>query len=189
MIAELAIGAGLVAAASFAYRALKPKRPETAAPTTKPPPDPAPLGLHVGDVLLHGDTELWLAGCFTLDEEGFVARLFRAPGNTRANWVLQLDEEGNDLALVNETDAVPEGAVPAELPVGGIRLTLRSKGSATITHEGSDLPPASDSGEFVMLGAAGGKILLVVDFAGAGRLAVEGTRYGRELFDVLPGGD
>ncbi|HJL05043.1 MAG TPA: hypothetical protein RMH85_01610 [Polyangiaceae bacterium LLY-WYZ-15_(1-7)] len=211
MIVELAVGAGLVAAAALAYRALKrvpePGAPDDARPddadvdekaggddTEKPkarkkPKRTGPRGLRVGDVLLYAGSELWLAGCFDLDEEGFVARLFCAPGGERAEWVLQLDPEARDIALLDATDEVPGGRVPSELPIGGMRLSLRKRGHALVTPEGDSLPPATEKAEYVLLGGAGGRVLFVVDFEGGDRIALAGEQMGRELFDLLPGGD
>ncbi|MEM1414391.1 MAG: hypothetical protein AAGH15_05805 [Myxococcota bacterium] len=202
MILELSVGAGLVAAAAYAFRALKrsgeledreepdespPKTPEPDAPPPKPVRT-GPRGLRVGDVLLYADDELWLAGCLEVWEEGFVARAFATPGSGRAAWVLQLDPAGEELAFGDVTDAVPGGAVPAELPVGGLRLRLKKRGQATVRREGDGLPFASDVAEYILLRGPGGKALLVLDFDTGDRLAILGDGVGRELLELLPGG-
>ncbi|MCU0672159.1 MAG: hypothetical protein MUE69_05130 [Myxococcota bacterium] len=151
-----------------------------------------PRGLRVGDVLLYADTELWLAGSFELDEEGLVARVFRAPGNDRAPWVIQLDPDAQKIVLARDCGAeVPGGRVPAELPIGGMRLSLERRGHAKVTVEGElDAPDAKTlRAEYVRMTGPGGRELLVVDFEGGARLALAGERTGRELFDFLPGGD
>lgn len=165
-------------------------------------PRSGPRGLRVGDVLLYADTELWLAGSFELDEEGLVARVFRAPGNDRAPWVIQLDPDAQKIVLARDCgDEVPGGRVPAELPIGGMRLSLERRGHAKVTVEGELDAPDSKAGdaktfdpktvraEYVRMTGPGGRELLVVDFEGGGRLALAGERTGRELFDFLPGGD
>lgn len=151
-----------------------------------------PRGLRVGDVLLYADTELWLAGSFELDEEGLVARVFRAPGNDRAPWVIQLDPDAQKIVLARDCgDEVPGGRVPAELPIGGMRLSLERRGHAKVTVEGELDTPDSTTvrAEYVRMTGPGGRELLVVDFEGGARLALAGERTGRELFDFLPGGD
>lgn len=218
MILEVAVGGAIVAAAGLAWRRLHErrameKRSDQAADTSKPsekvagtsekkreavanakapPKQPArsgPRGLRVGDVLLYADAELWLAGYFELDEEGFVARVFHAPGNDRAPWVIQLDPDAQKIVLARECgDEIPGGRVPAELPVAGMRLSLERRGHAVVLVEGElDAKPAR--AEFVRLTGPGGRELLVVDFEGGERIALFGERTGRELFDFLPGGD
>ena len=155
----------------------------------KKPARSGPRGLRVGDVLLYADAELWLAGCFELDEEGLVARVFRAPGNDRAPWVIQLDPDAQKIVLARDCgDEVPGGRVPAELPVGGMRLSLERRGHADVFVEG-ELEAKPARAEFVRMTGPGGRELLVVDFEGGERIALFGERTGRELFDFLPGGD
>lgn len=192
MIAEIAIGAAIVASVSYAFRTLNNAKSKQRAPDPDEKPKPkrtGPRGLRVGDVLLYADTELWLSGMIELDEEGLVARVFRAPGNATADWVVQLDEEAEDIAIGRETDEVPDGRVPSDLPIRGMRLSLRRRANATVTHEGDNLPPISDAAEVVVMGGAGGRTLLVLDFAGAGRISLDLERVGREMIDLLPGGD
>ncbi len=194
MIAEIAIGAAIVASVTYAFKTLNNAKREARADDGETKPEPkkkrtGPRGLRVGDVLLYADTELWLAGMFELDEEGLVARVFRAPGNAKADWVVQLDDEAEDIAIGRETDEVPDGRVPAELPIRGMRLSLRRRADALVTKEGDNLPPISESAHAVILGGAGGRTLLVVDFQGAGRISLDLERVGREMLELLPGGD
>lgn len=192
MIAEIAIGAAIVASVTYAFRTLSAAKRDMRAPEDAPKETPkraGPRGLRVGDVLLYAETELWLAGMFELDEEGLVARVFRAPGNSAGDWVVQLDAEAEDIAIGRETDEVPDGRVPTELPVRGMRVSLRRRADARVTHAGDNLPPISESAQVVLMGGAGGRTLLVVDFAGAGRLSLDLERVGREMIELLPGGD
>jgi hypothetical protein len=203
MILEIAIGAGVVAAASVLYRAVlkrqaaakqgtEPEAPDSGEePKTAPakPKRSGPRGLLVGDVLLYADEELWLAGCVDLDEEGFAVRLFPTPGAKRASWVAQLDPEGREIALLKETDEVPEGRVPESLPIAGLRLALRRRGHARVSAEGDCLPLVTEQAAFTVLGGAAGKTLVVVDFVAGDRLALAGERVTREMLELLPGGD
>ena len=187
MILEFAVAAGFVASAAFALRSVRRRFEAPIEPPARPVPE-GPRGLRVGDVLLHGDAELWLAGALTFDEEGFVFRLFRTPGNERAAYVVQLDAEGQEIALVDPVE-VPEGSVPVELPIHGHRVVLRRRGRATVTKEGDQLPHSTEHANFAWLGGAGGRALFVLDFIGGDRLAVAGELVGAELFELLPGGD
>ncbi len=191
--------AGATKASELAKSAAKKGKPGSG---ESKPRRSGPRGLRVGDVLLYADTELWLAGSFELDEEGLVARVFRAPGNDRAPWVIQLDPDAQKIVLARDCSAeVPGGRVPAELPIGGMRLSLERRGQAKVTVEGElDAPDAKAldaktldaetvRAEYVRMTGPGGRELLVVDFEGGPRLALAGERTGRELFDFLPGGD
>jgi len=148
-----------------------------------------PRGLRVGDVLLYEDTELWLAGCVELEEEGLVARLFVSPGSTRAGWVAQLDDEGNDIATLKETSEVPGGPVPESLPIDGRRLSLERRGAAEVVVRGEHLPRTTERAGYTILSDAGGRVLVVVDFVKAQRLALLGDRVSKHMLDLLPGGD
>lgn len=147
-----------------------------------------PRGLRVGDVLLYADTELWLAGEMHLDEEGFALSLFITPGGVRASHVVMLDAEGRDVAFVSETDEVPDGAIPTELPVGGLRLSLWRRGQAAVRTEGEHLPLVSERATYAILRGPGGRLLVIVDHAGGDRIALLGERVTPEFYDVLPGG-
>lgn len=197
MIVEILVGAGLVGAGIALARALT-KRPhgerheddEGAAPRGEGAEQRAP---HLDDVLLHGGSELWLAASIAFEEEGrFVARLFHAPGGLREAaatcWVAQLDERGRDLALLAQVQELPDGRVPDELPWRGLRLSLRRRTHVSVRTEGEQLPPVTERAELTVLGGAGGRTLLVVDFQGGDRLALAGDRVPRHHFDLLPGG-
>lgn len=148
-----------------------------------------PRGLRIADVVLYADTELWLAGALHLEEDGFVMRVFRTPGSSRADWLVQLDDAGEDVALCRVTVEVPAGHVPEALPIGGQRLVLRRRGHAKVRSEGSDVPRGMSRSRYIELRGPGGRTLVVLDFDGGERLALLGDRVGSELLDVLPGGD
>lgn len=211
MIVELLVGAGLVAVGTATARILMRRREANAnddetdegpkkAPEKGPKKArgkkpkakdkrPGPRGLLVGDVLLYADTELWLAGMLELDEEGFVARLFPCPGGGRADWVAQLDETADDLVTLKDTSEVPAGPVPEALPVGGRRLSLEARGTADVHAKGEHLPRTGSRATYTILSDAGGRVLMVVDFPKAPRLALLGDRMGKHMVDLLPGGD
>jgi len=196
----LALSAGVSAVAVFLARrksvAAKtaskraPSRPSNDSTATKPnSKNDAPRGLRIDDVVLYADTELWLAGALHLEEDGFVMRVFRTPGSSRAAWLVQLDENANDLALCDVTAEVPAGSVPESLPIAGLRLTLRRRGHARLRTEGSDVPRNPSRARYIELTGPGGRTLVVFDFDTGDRLALLGDRIGRELLDLLPGGD
>lgn len=193
MIVEILMGAGLVLAGAAAARVFLRREAngtgEGARESTPEPVREGPRGLRVGDVLLYDDTELWLAGMLELDEEGFVARLFPSPGGLRADWVAQLDEEASDLAALRKTDEVPAGAVPEALPIDGRRLTLERRGHAVVRTDGEHLPRTNAKGSYCLLSDAGGRVLFVLDFEKAPRIALTGDRIERHRVDLLPGGD
>lgn len=193
MIIELLLGAGLVLAGAATARVLNRRRVEDDGrdepPSDATSPVEEPRGLCVGDVLLHADTELWLAGVIALDEEGFVARIFPTPGGVGSDWVAQLDENATDLAALRATDEVPAGAVPESLPIAGRRLSLERRGHALVETDGEHLPRTSPRAAYSILSEAGGRVLVVLDFEKAPRLAIVGDRLTRAMVDLLPGGD
>ncbi|MCA9608876.1 MAG: hypothetical protein KC619_24900 [Myxococcales bacterium] len=206
MILELLIGAGIVAAGAAAARVIvrrraagaedddalrdeKPKAKRKREAKRETPAPAGPRGLRVGDVLLYADTELWLAGCVSLDEEGFVAKLFPCPGAERAEFVAQLDPDAKELATLRPTDEVPDGPVPESLPIDGRRVQLESRGVAEIRTEGEHLPRTTERASYAILSDVGGRLLVVVDFVKGKRLALVGDRVSRHMVDLLPGGD
>lgn len=148
-----------------------------------------PRGLRVNDVVLYADTELWLAGALHLEEDGFVMRVFRTPGTPRATWLIQLDPDANELALCDPTSEVPAGTVPESLPIAGERVRLRRRGHARLRTEGSDVPQRKCRVRYIELSGAGARTLVVLDLETGERLALIGNRVGRELLELLPGGD
>jgi len=213
VIIELLIGTGLVAASSAVAgylarrRALRQQKASPGAGAARtssgtaraPGADPRDAsasaeavtrGLRVDDVLLYANEELWLAGAISLDEEGFVARLFRTPGAARCDWLLQLDPAAERIALLVETTDVPTGAVPERLRVDGMLLSLVRRGSAQLAAEGEQLPKGvAGRARYAILGAPGGRTLIVLDVEGGARIAAAGEQVPREMLDLLPGGD
>jgi len=211
MIIEIAIGAGALALGGLVLKALRKRRAESsrAVPSSsvepaEPPPQGSPSaataappsqrpdlprGLRIGDVLLYATEELWLAGEVYLDEEGFVASLFPVPGCSLAQWVAQLDPEAKRLALLQRTAEVPGGPVPTELPIGGFRVSLAKRGQARVAVAGEHLPETTERARYAIFEGPGGKLLVVVDFDDGARLALTGECVGRDLVDLLPGGD
>lgn len=189
MLIEVLIGGGLVVAGAAAARSLvrRAERESAAAPKSRETAEPR--GLKVGDVLLHGSDEHWLAGMVELDEHGMALRVFRAPGAGENEWVAQLDERAKDVALLSETGEVPEGAVPESLPIDGRRLELECRGQADVRVTGEHLPRVQPRCEYTVLSEMAGRILVVIDFERAPRLALAGERVEPHMLELLPGGD
>ena len=193
MIIELGLAVSAAGVALWAYR--RRRQPKAPARTREPGPKGGPEqkaprrpGLHVSDVILYADTELWLAGCICLDDGADVLCLFATPGAKRAAYVAQLDREGEDLATLSPGAKVSAGRVPDELSVDGSRLRLRKRGRASVHADGESLPPYTAQADYVLLGDPSGRLLLVIDFVGGERLALSGERVPRGMLDVLPGG-
>ncbi len=194
VIVELALGAGVLVAASLAFRTLHERRARAQRGVEElrvgaHPRLDGPRGFRVGDVLLYADTELWLAGCFELVEQGFVARVFRSPGNRHAQWVIQLDEEGRNVALAHETDAVPDGALPSELRLREMRFAMVRRTSVVVHRMGAELPRSTKRAVAVFFEGPGGHVALALDFEGGSRLAFEGERVLPEMLELLPAGE
>lgn len=190
---ELAIGAAAVVVASALARAVLQNRLDREVQAKRRAEELAQLmdprrGLQVGDVLLHLGESFWLSGSIELDEEGRRFTLFRSPENAEISWVLQLDEEGRDLALLSECSEIPEGAVPAQLRLGGRLLSLERRGRASARGKGEHLPKLTPKASFTLLSDAGGKMAMVIDFDKGERLSLWGERKERALLEVLPSG-
>lgn len=194
MILELAMVAGVATSVALWARrrrqkAQVPARVEKEAGAGNAAAKPARRpGLHVSDVILYADTELWLAGVIDLDDGADVFRLFATPGAKRASYVAQLDRVGEDVATLSPATKVPAGRVPDELSLDGARLRLRKRGRAGVRSEGESLPAHTDRADYVVLGDPSGRLLVVVDFLGGERLALSGERVPAGMLDVLPGG-
>ncbi len=195
MILEMALASAAVVVATALARAVTLRQARRVSARERRDADAlasleTPRALRVGDVLLHVGDSLWLAGSISLDEEGTPLVLFRAPETQRAGWVAQLDAEAQELALLAESTEVPDGFVPDRLPIGGRLLSLRRRGRATVKVHGEHLPAVGPTARFTVLGDAGGRLAVVVDFEGnVPRLVLVGDRVERALIDVLPGGD
>lgn len=193
MILELAMVAGVATSVALWARRRRQKaqvpRLEKEAGAGKAAAKPARRpGLHVSDVILYADTELWLAGVIDLDDGADVLRLFATPGAKRASYVAQLDRAGEDVATLSPATNVPAGRVPDELSLDGARLRLRKRGRAGVRSEGESLPAHTDRADYVVLGDPSGRLLVVIDFLGGERLALSGERVPAGMLDVLPGG-
>jgi hypothetical protein len=182
---ELAIGIGVVAVATIAAVRSRNRLPP---PPVMPAPDPLEDGrLGVGDVLLYLDSELWLAGCVSLHESGPVLRLFPTPEDPRAEFVMELPRPLRRWVVLRRTTAVEPGAVPERLHVDGLPLALERRGLARVYTTGEHLPKTTDRAEFTVHRGPGGQYAVVLDFLGAGRLALAGEELRPELVDRLPG--
>jgi hypothetical protein len=192
MIIELAVGLAALLAMSAIATAIAGRRGQSERNEVRRPiglgqtPHPS-VGLNVGDVVLRGSDELWLTAVIELDEDGSRLRLFRASKGAQTVWVAQLDDAGQQLALLSESAEIPEGNVPDRLPVAGRVLSLRRKGRAEVRTRGEPLPPTSKTARFTLLGDAGGRLAIVIDYDEAPRLALVGDRVERARIDVLPG--
>jgi len=210
---ELAIGASLVALSAFALRALRtrdlpdPRLPDRPArdPNGFPVPrrwdepplgeriSPAPehRGLRVGDVLLHGGDELWIAGTLVVrgDDDEVLFRLHATPGSAEAAHLAQLDERGDDLALLEPIADLPRGELPAALRRNELLHERRFHQEASIEAEGEHLPRHAPEVTAMRWDAPGDRVLLVLDGPPGDRLAWAGRRLERALFELLPGGD
>ncbi|MBC7173503.1 MAG: hypothetical protein H5U40_13770 [Polyangiaceae bacterium] len=184
---ELAIGLGVVAVATIA--AVRSRSRGIAAPLPAPIPTPEPSEdrLGVGDVLLHLDDELWLAGSVSLQEAGCVLRLFPTPGGGRVEYVLELHQPSLRWAALRTTTAIDPGSVPESLRIDGLPLSLARRGLARVFATGEHLPHVTDRAEYAIFRGPGGRCAVVIDFAGGSRLALTGEELAPETFDRLPG--
>lgn len=191
MILELALVSAALGAAMAVVRA---RRARPSAETNElgkvlAAARPVERGLVSGDVLMIPGEELVLGGSLALDEGGFVLRAFSLVGAAQDRWLVQLDPDARDLVLAATSDAIPEGPVPAELPLQGRTLRLEKRGTARVAAQGEGAPAIDGKlAPFVILGERGGRVVVVIDAPGA-RVALLGERLDPRVVDRLGGGD
>ena len=179
---EILVGAAAVALVSAA--AARARRSARQRASADPPRAAGGTGLAVGDVVLRGAAELWLTGALELDEDGTRIVLFRASDG--AQWIVQLDERGRELAVAAASSELPEGSIPDRLPIQGRTLSLRRRGRARARFHG-ELTGRDGPALVTVLAESGRRVLVAVDLEGAPRLALVGERVDRAELDVLPG--
>ncbi len=191
MIVELTIAALSLGVGTIAFRAVIAARAKFAAKRAPTPPaEPTPAQrsarFSVGDVILIGTDELWLAGELSIEEDSPVARLFFAPGETD-QWVVEL--ASGELAHGRATSELPDGEIADRVSLEGRHLAMHRRGRGRANARG-ELPPALVTSEvkFVLLRGAAA-ILVVIDLAPGPRLAVLGRSFSPSDADVLPGGE
>jgi hypothetical protein len=187
VILEVAI---VVAASSAAIGVLRALRGRRSAPRTELSDALAAArkpkaGLSSGDVIAIPGEELVLDGSLVLDEGGPVLTAFALLAAERDRWLVQLDSDGNDLALVKETSEL-SGEIPAMLPLGGRTLALEKRGVAIARTAGAGVPAVDGArAHFVILAERGGRIAIVIDPTSAPRLALVGERIDPRVVDRL----
>lgn len=197
---ELLIGATLVAAGAWAVGALRKRdrQVEEAAPQKLPTnaaflDDEPDMGrLAVGDVLLMGGEEFWLAGELTTTLTDYRLRAFVCPGNVRGTaWVVTLDKSTDWLIVAQEIDDLPAGRIPDELTRSDRRYRVVRRGQAVVDRAGRHLPETADDlvnqdqVEAIVLEAPGSRYLIVLD-GPTQRLALRGDRTQSTMIDWLP---
>lgn len=197
---ELLIGATLVAAGAWAVGALRKRDRQIseAAPRQLPQhamlidDEPDMSQLSVGDVLLMGGEEFWLAGELTTTLTDYRLRAFVCPGNVRGTaWIVTLEKSTDWLIVAREVDSLPEGRIPDELTLSDRRYRVLRRGQAVVDRAGRHLPDTADDlinqdqVEAVFLEAPGGRYLLVLD-GPTHRIALKGERTQSTMIDWLP---
>lgn len=188
MIVEIAIVSGLVAAVGAITAAVRRRSTGRAVPP-EPLPSSAPRGLHVGDVFLYMNSELWLSASAIVDDDGPALSLFRTPGNPHADWIATLDPAAREVFALKPTRALGEGAPPDSIHLGEFELRLLRRGRATLRLAGEDLPLQGDLCNYAILRGLGGQLAITLDTNKASRLALSGVALDSSSLDLLPAGD
>lgn len=194
MIAELFLGAGLVGAGWWTLRRLQRSQK-----TSGPGDEDARPALSVGDVLLAGDYEYWLAGEVSLHDGRQVLRLFPAPAADPsrgrgvgsqpyvAHYLVCIGEGTDDTAMLQPLEGFPEGAVPQAWRVGATDYRLVRSGTAKAVRRGQRVAVGGESVRYHLLRNATGEALLVLDGEDGVRLALQGPRFDLDACERLPG--
>jgi hypothetical protein len=185
VILEVAIAVAAAGAALGALRAMRRRPPSAELTDALAAARPRRTGLSTGDVLAIPGEELVLGGVVTLDDGGSVLTAFALVGAARDRWLVQLDRDGNDLALTTESSELV-GEIPAALPIGGRTLALEKRGVARITATGEGVPAIDGArAPYVVLAERGGRVAIVIDPANGSRLALVGERIDPRVVDRL----
>jgi hypothetical protein len=155
-------------------------------------PGGAPWGelpFALGDVVLVGSEERWLAGAVVARERGeLVAVVFLAPEGAAQGTVVAFPEPRREILwlLPAEVDAPDEP--PATLEIAGMTLRRRARLPVTLERVGQGAPPLGDAG-IIALYEGGGHDAAVV-LASEGRLhAWAGRRIDGAGYERLGGGE
>ncbi|MGK4006566.1 hypothetical protein WMF31_28355 [Sorangium sp. So ce1036] len=150
------------------------------------PWDELPFAL--GDVVLVGSEERWLAGALVARERGeLVAVVFLAPEGAAQGAVVTFPEPRREILwlLPAEVDAPDEP--PATLEIAGMTLRRRARLPVTLERVGQGAPPLGDAG-IIALYEGGGHDAAVV-LASEGRIhAWSGRRIDGAGYERLGGG-
>src|SRR5690606_18367722 len=128
-------------------------------------PEGAPwdeLPFALGDVVLVGSEERWLAGAVVAQERGeLVAVVFLAPEGAAQGAVVAFPEPRREILwlLPAEVDAPDEP--PATLEIAGMTLRRRARLPVTLERLGQGAPPLGDAG-IIALYEGGGHDAAVV---------------------------
>lgn len=188
MIVEIAVVSGLVAAVGAITTAMRRRTARKALPATSPPSS-APRGLHVGDVFLYMNSELWLSASAIVDDDGPALCLYRTPGNPHADWIAILEPAAREVFALKTTSALGDGAPPDSIRLGEFELRLLRRGRATLRLAGEDLPLQGDLCNYAILRGVGGQLAITLDTNKSSRLALSGAALDSSSLDLLPGGD
>ena len=66
---------------------------------------------------------------------------------------------------------------------------IPTRGHADVRRAGEHLPRTEARCRYNILSDAGGKVVIVVDFESAPRIALVGDRVAKHMVELLPGGD
>lgn len=163
-----------------AKRSVKPARPERS--------PFADLPLALGDVVMAGSDERWLAGAIVAREnDRVVGALFLAPEGTEVKAVAVFAPPRKDICWMSPVDLATPDEPSATVELGGILLDRKGRLPVTLERMGQGAPPVGEEGLWAVYER--GRDVAVVVVSEHRAHAWLGRRLDADEYDRLGGGD
>lgn len=148
----------------------------------------AQLPLALGDVVMAGDEERWLAGAIVAQEkDDLVAVVFMAPEGAQQGVVAVFPPPRRDIYWLAPWAVDSPDEPPATLEIAGMTMRRRGRLPAALKRIGQGAPPTGEAGIVALYEGGGSDVALVI--ASEGRLyAWAGRRIDEDGYERLGGG-
>jgi hypothetical protein len=146
------------------------------------------LPLTLGDVIVAGTEERWLAGALVAREKGrVVSALFLAPEGATTRAVVAFALPKTEIFWLDPTDVVSPAEPPATLELAGAMLTRRSRLPVVVERLGQGAPRVGDAVLWATYEGGGREVAVVLVSEGRA-LAWMGRRLDADEYDRLGSG-
>jgi hypothetical protein len=146
------------------------------------------LPLTLGDVIVSGTEERWLAGALVAREKGrVVSALFLAPEGATTRAVVAFALPKTEIFWLDPTEVDSPAEPPATLEIAGAMLTRRSRLPVVVERLGQGAPRVGDSVLWATYEGGGREVAVVLVSEGRA-LAWMGRRLDADEYDRLGSG-
>lgn len=169
-------------------RAAAPKDPKKDAKDAREAEALTGLPVTLGDVIVAGTEERWLAGALVAREKGrVVSALFLAPEGATTRAVAAFALPKAEIFWLDPVDVVSPAEPPATLELGGAMLTRRGRLPVAVERLGQGAPSVGDAALWATY-EGGGREVAVVLVSDGRALAWMGRRLDADEYDRLGSG-